>query len=297
MNKPYLHHEIDYKKIILDYLVVLIPLIIYGLYKNGVVLYKEGYISLIKVIYPVLYPLLGGLIGYFINYIFTKKKELNYNMLYGIIIGMTVSFNLNIFIFIIILSLILGACQLFEIKFDFNKMCLIRLLTVIALLVLNKYSYANPLELSDKYSYSYFDVLFGRGVSGICISNTFISILAYIYLSFNNFYKKDIPLMIIATYTICGLIYFAISNEYKPLLNELTTGTLVFASVFIATDSINSPYKKYSKILYSVLIGLLSFLFTRLINSHEGIYLAILLVSFIINFTKINVFNKIRQKN
>ncbi len=295
MNKTYLHNDMDYKKIIIDYIVALVPLIIYGFYKNGIVLYQNDAINLFELFIPLIYPCLGGLIGYLINYSLTKRKELNFYLLYGILFGMIVSINLNIFAFIIIGVLVLVFFKMTNLKINFNLVCLMKILTILALFVFQNYHYQNVLEMHNSYSYNYFNLLFGKGVSGISISNTFLAIVAYFYLAFNPYYKKDIPLVILVVFSICSIIHGAIIHNYSPFINNITTGTIVFASVFIATNSINCPYTKYGKLIYAILIGLITFALTIIFNRHEAIFIAIFLVSIFTNQIDNFILHKIRQ--
>ena len=45
----YIHEKNDNKRSVFIYLISLIPLIMYGIYKNGILLYQNHYINLINV--------------------------------------------------------------------------------------------------------------------------------------------------------------------------------------------------------------------------------------------------------
>ena len=106
-------------------IISLIPLWIYGFYKNGIFLYIKDLISFIEMLKPLIFPLLGFLLGYLINYLFKNKKVINpFYPLYGFILGMIVSINIPYWLFLIVC---LGFLIVFKLipKNRINLVCII----------------------------------------------------------------------------------------------------------------------------------------------------------------------------
>ena len=58
MNKVYLHFHKNLKSILVCYFCSLIPLVIYGIYKNGFLLYQKDYISILGLFRPLYFVLI-----------------------------------------------------------------------------------------------------------------------------------------------------------------------------------------------------------------------------------------------
>jgi len=106
------------KRICYAYLISLIPLILYGFYKNGINLYIKNYIGLLEMFKPLLFVLIGALIGIIVNVIYNKLilKNTNnfiecifssFHMIYGILIACVSSINTNILLFSLVSFVVL----------------------------------------------------------------------------------------------------------------------------------------------------------------------------------------------
>lgn len=85
-----------------DFLIGLIPLILFAWYKNGIKVYVEGNATLLEMFYPIIFIMLGGLISMVIEGLFfiitdkevrtlkvmMKKLQLSYAMIPGILLAM-----------------------------------------------------------------------------------------------------------------------------------------------------------------------------------------------------------------
>jgi len=60
------------KRICYTYLISLIPLILFGLYKNGISLYIKGYVGIYEMIRPLLFVIIGGILGIIVNILYDK---------------------------------------------------------------------------------------------------------------------------------------------------------------------------------------------------------------------------------
>lgn len=115
-------------------------------------------------------------------------------------------------------------------------------------------------------------------------------IVGLIYLRLRGHVKLYIPFSIILTVFTASFVL-----GYNPFIYILAGG-LVFASVYMATDMVTSPYTKIGGILYGILIGLLVVFIRKTTSYPEGVSYAILIanlfVPFINKHTKPRVFGK-----
>lgn len=66
-NHFYLHYEKDKKSLIRAYFWALIPIILFSFYKNGILLYQNGYISFLDMFLPFYFYLISVLVGYLVS--------------------------------------------------------------------------------------------------------------------------------------------------------------------------------------------------------------------------------------
>jgi len=281
MNKdqPKLHFTKNNLNFI-HFLIALIPLFIYGFYKNSILPFLNNDITFMASLRPWLFILLGGLVGYGSDFIFQKKSSsqsnITSNFLYSLLISMTIPWNMNIFLYLILLFTIL-------ILFHFLKKIKISpLFFGIAFFKLwnqgLNISYANASEIQNNIVYSMLDIFFGRNIGGIFETSIFWCMVSFLYLSFNFYYKKEIPLYIIGSY-IALTLGFELITPSGDFLKCILNSSLFFGSIFIASETKYSPYLEKSKTAYGILIGVLSFFLIRYYNEQSGFYVAVLVIS------------------
>ena len=261
-------------KLIKENIYLLIPFIIYGIYKNGILLYQKNLINFISVFKPLYLSIISILIKIVIDLIRYKKINFDYDFIYVILLSMIMPYNIN---YIVYTTLLFGVYFLltFVKNIKFNKVCLIYLIIILVNSIFLDFTYLNPLELNYSFNYEFLDYFFGKDIGSISSTCIILSLISYIYLLNNFYYKKDIPLFINLTYLILSFIYFIITNNINYLLNS----EVIFASIFIAPLPQFSPYKKEHQIIYSILIGILSFIISILFNKIIAIYITIFSIS------------------
>jgi len=255
---------------------LLIPFIIYGIYKNGYLIYQKDLISLIGIFKPMYLSILSIIIKIVVDLIRYKKINFDYDFVYIVLLSMIMPYNINYIIYILLLF-VLYLLSTFIKNIKFNKVCLIYLIIVLVNSIFVKFTYMNQLELNYSFNYEFLDYFFGKNIGGISSTCIVLSLISYIYLLNNFYYKKDIPFFINITYLILSFIYFIITSNINYLLNS----ELIFASVFIATLPEFSPYKKDMQIIYSILIGIITFIISIIFNKIIAVYIAIFIVSLI----------------
>lgn len=268
----YLKSKNNENKILVKYILLLIPFLIYGFYKNGILLYKGEYVN----IFNMFKPLILTIISILISYLFTKyKKEdfISYRLYLNILSSLIVLPNTNIFIYLIILFLV-------NILYTFKKVnisLITILLLIIVSMIFSKYLFLNVYEESVNHSYSITNYLFGNGSGGISNTLFIYSILVFIYLICDFSYKKHIVVTSLTMYYILLIISFVLFKKFD--YNLLLNNNLVFSFIFLNTISIFTPYTKGGCYLYGFILGLISFCFS-FIDINLGVYLISLILSF-----------------
>ena len=268
----YLKSKNNENKILVKYILLLIPFLIYGFYKNGILLYKGEYVN----IFYMFKPLILTIISILISYLFTKyKKEdfISHRLYLNILSSLIVLPNTNIFIYLIILFLV-------NILYTFKKVnisLITILLLIIVSMIFSKYSFLNVYEESVNHSYSITNYLFGNGSGGISNTLFIYSILVFIYLICDFSYKKHIVVTSLTVYYILLIISFVLFKKFG--YNLLLNNNLVFSFIFLNTISIFTPYTKGGCYLYGFILGLISFCFS-FIDINLGVYLISLILSF-----------------
>jgi len=269
MKNIYVRDNNSILKISIKYFLALIPLIIYGFYKNGIQLLEKELVSVLGMLKPLLFIITGIVIGGLVNIIsekFIKKQKISiidalfssFHILYGLIIACLLSINTNYFLFVIITFTILLLSKIFNIK-SINLIALTTLIIILLTYIFGEFSYLNLYESSTILNLNAVDYLIGRGSGGL--ATTFISglIFSLIILLTEKTYKSEIPLYSIITFTIFIIIYAIYKSDIANIFEILFTNGILFSLIFVAPDSISSSYTKIGKIIYGLLTGILTF--------------------------------------
>lgn len=281
------------KKLVIQNICLLIPLLIYGIYKNGYLVYERGLINSFLIFKPLYLVAISVIIKSVIDFIKYKQIKVDYNLVMVILVAMMMPYNINFLIYILGFLGLYLLSNFLEKYIKFNKVIFIYLIIIMINFMIKDYTFLNSMESSFNYSFSFLDLLMGRSVGGIATTSIFFSLLAYIILIFSIYYKKDIPLVINLTYLVLAFIYFLITSDDSILLNS----EMIFGSIFVATLPMYSPYKRNNTILYSILIGTLTFIIAVLFNSIIAIYLSIFIVSLFDNLKIIQKSTKKSKRN
>lgn len=285
----HLKSKLTNTKIIIIYYLVIIILSSYATYKNGIILYQKELIKLISVFKPLLMVLLAIGITYFINYLFHKifrKQSYNYKEdyapLFMALITLSLPLNINILLFIIII-LIINIIKLFyNIEF-INYYNITKILIVIILFIIGKYSYLTIYDTNVETNFSTLDLFLGRGIGGLATSNILLLIICYFIMLLNESFKKEIPIISIISYIITLVVFdLIVKNNVIIDIKSFITSGFTFGSIFIATIPMYSPIKHKSIVIYSVLIGIISFIINKIFNIYDSIFIAIFITNIII---------------
>ena len=281
------------KRTSIIYLISLLPLILYGFYKNGLSLYLKEYISFKTMFKPLIMIIIGFLIGVLVNFIYEilikknkfKLSELifcSFHPIYGILIAGISSINTKIYLFSIVTFVVLFISKF--LKYKINYVALSGLIIFFIMNQFHKLSFLNIYEASKVFNLNSLDYLLGKGSGGIITTNILLLIISYLILCTSKIYKKNIPIYGMLTFTILVVGYSIYKNNIGGIMDMLFTNGIMFSFIFVATDSISSSYTKKGIVIYSILAGIVTFglyLINPALSSFGGILVASILNSVI----------------
>ena len=247
------------KKIILTYIYLFIPFIMYSIYKNGYLLYKDNLVNLVGVIKPLI-----------LLYVASKKikKYDMFDLVNILLISMCVSPTINYLLFILLIISYLVLKQVLKDKI--NLVVLVILISYMFTGIMNKG------EATILYDLTYTDMFLGRNVSGISTSSILLSLISLGILSSSIYYKRIIPIISIIGYLGLSIIYYLISKDNSLLFNSL----YYFTIVFISTIPEYSPNSKKDMVIYASILFIGSFLIS-LINPYISVFVTLLILSIV----------------
>lgn len=249
----FVREETNIKKIISYLYISIIPLLIFGFYKNGI----KGYDG-IFILHPLILDLIGFASGVLVSIILEKKKPLtSFYPFYGLLSASLVFPNTSIIVFGLICFISLFIYK----KINKNNVNIVCVIALIVILISNFYetSYLN-LVINSNTNLDGLDYLLGKGSAGLNASCTLLSLASYLYLSTKAFYKREIPLYSFLTYSILMVIYLSFIGDINSLFVRLLSNGTIFSLVFVSTMGTTSSYTKRGRICYALILGILMFI-------------------------------------
>ncbi len=270
------------------YILSLIPVVIYGFWKNGYLMYKHDYMTLFKSTQYLVIPVVIIVLSYVfeIYYYLGIKKEDNLDHAYNTIVpyanvlcylvcGPMDKLYITIPI-IIVLDIIL---KLTDEQINVNQVALFKVLLFVALTIMGSYNNANLYERSLSISFESVEYFMGRGIGEIGTTSALFVLIGFIILLFNKYYKKDIAISSLLSYILVSLIvYFVGGVKLSNILLHTFSSGFLFASLFVATFSNCTPVVKGGRILYGICVGMLSAILVNILHFYVGIYILILVL-------------------
>lgn len=249
----FVREETNIKKIISYLYISIIPLLIFGFYKNGIKSY-DG----IFILHPLILDLIGFASGALVSIILEKKKPLtSFYPFYGLLSASLVFPNTSIIVFGLICFISLFIYK----KINKNNVNIVCVIALIVILISDFYetSYLN-LVINSNTNLDGLDYLLGKGSAGLNASCTLLSLASYLYLSTKDFYKKEIPLYSFLIYSILMVIYLSFIGDINSLFVRLLSNGTIFSLVFVSTMGTTSSYTKRGRICYALILGILMFI-------------------------------------
>lgn len=269
MKNVYIRDNNSILKISIKYFIALIPLMVYGFYKNGIHLYQKGLVSFVGMFKPLLFIITGIFLGCLVNIIYEKFIKKNdeklidilfssFHILYGLLIACLLSINTNYILFIVITFGILMISKVLKIK-TFNLVALTSLIIILLTYLFSDFSYLNLYEQSTILNLNAADYLIGRGSGGIVTTSVAMLILSTVILWNEPTYKREISIYSIIIFSLLIIGYSIYNSNIASVFELLFTNGILFSFIFVAPDTISSSYTKIGKTLYGITVGLLTF--------------------------------------
>ncbi|MBE5944683.1 MAG: RnfABCDGE type electron transport complex subunit D [Lachnospiraceae bacterium] len=122
------------------------------------------------------------------------------------------------------------------------------------------------------------NMFFGNIAGTIGETSAIALLIGAAYLLIKRIIAPTIPLIYIGTFAICIVIY-AITQDFEVLdytLAHLCGGGLMLGAWFMATDYVTSPITTKGKVVFGIILGLLTFVLRIFGSTPEGVSYAII---------------------
>lgn len=316
---PFIKSKNTTNKMMFNLLVSLIPIIIFTVYKNGVLPYQAGKIEFTYILYPLLFILLPALVSFLIEtiyaIIFLKKRnkdifkyiKSSYSFFPGLFLGLILPINMPIWI-VLLGAVIASLSKMIFGGFGKNWFNPALVGYLFIFIFFTSYfqingGYLNKLEVDTiststpltnsivvegigdydslvKPYGSLVNFFTGMIPGSIGETSTLLCLVAFIYLTITGVIKWKIPIVYVLTVFFATFLIGNINNlGIWYPLFQILSGGLMFGAVFMATDPVTSPTTTQGQILYGLFLGILTVGIRYLSPLPEGVFISILVMN------------------
>ena len=282
-TNPHVRSKVTTQSIMRDVLIALAPACIFGVY-------NFGFDALIRLLIGVVSCVATEAIYQYFMHLKVTVSDLSAAVT-GLLIAMNIPSTLNvgyeivgcIFAIIVVKQLFGGIGQNFM-----NPALAARCFLLIAFtgpmtnFVTDTYSGATPLAVlkpgaEPAQATSLLTLFIGKHAGVIGETSVICLLIGAAYLLIKKIISWRIPVTYIATFAVL-MFLFAPGHQFEAeyLLKELCAGGLVLGAFFMATDYVTSPITPMGKIVFGVILGILTFIFRMFGGSAEGVSYAII---------------------
>ena len=297
-NAPHIRSKVTSSKLMLDVIIALLPATLFGIYH-----FKLD--ALLVVVTTITTCVLS-------EYVYEKlmKKTITINDFSAVVTGLLLALNLpssvplwipiigGMFAIIVVKQLYGGLGQNFmNPALGARCFLLISFTGRMTTFTLDGITSPTPLAvINSGGSVNLLDMFIGN-IGGTIGETSVIAILiGAAYLIGKHVINVRIPFTYLISFSVLVLLFSNKSFDVEYLLCELCGGGLMLGAFFMATDYVTSPITPLGKIVFGIILGLLTFLFRMYGNNAEGVSYAIiisnLLVPLIEKVTKPTAFGK-----
>lgn len=306
-SSPHVKDGISTSIIMLDVIIAMIPATIWGILRFGL---HAAFVVLISIISAILSETIFNLIVKRPNTISDLSCVVT-----GLILGLNMPPEVPLFVpvvgsffAIVIVKMLFGGLgqNFMNPALAGRCFCLISFAGYMnnftSRMSVDAYTSATPLILlKNGHEVNLFDMLFGfipgtiGEISAICL------LIGAIYLVAKKVIDLRIPLLYIFTFVVFIMIFGkGKTTDVNFILGEVLGGGLIFGAFYMATDYATSPITPLGKIIYGILLGVLTGIFRLFGKSGESVSYVILisnlLVPLIESFTIPTAFGKDGKK-
>lgn len=160
---------------------------------------------------------------------------------------------------------------------------------------------ATPLALlKSGESVNVLSMFLGTTAGVVGETSTVAILVGALYLIIRKVITPLIPMVYLAVFSVFILLFGGHGFDMTYLAAELCGGGLMLGAFFMATDYVTSPVNTVGRIVYGIILGILTGLFRIFGNSAEGVSYAIIfsniLVPLIEKLTVPRAFGVVREK-
>lgn len=282
-SNPHVRSKVTTQAIMRDVLIALAPACIFGIYNFGMDACVRLLIGVVTCVAT------EAIYQYFMH---QKITIMDFSAaVTGLLIAMNIPSTLNvgyeiigcIFAILIVKQLFGGLGQNFM-----NPALAARCFLLIAFtgpmtnFVTDAYSGATPLAVlkpgaEPAQATSLLDLFIGNHAGVIGETSIICLLIGAAYLLIKKIISWRIPVCYIATFAVL-IFLLAPGHQFEAeyLLKELCAGGLILGAFFMATDYVTSPITPMGKIVFGVILGILTFIFRMYGGSAEGVSYAII---------------------
>lgn len=316
---PFIKSKNTTNKMMLNLLVSLIPIIVFTVYKNGVLPYQAGKVEFIYILYPLLFILLPALVSFLIETIYAiiflnkRNKDIfkyiksSYSFFPGLFLGLILPINMPIWI-VLLGAVIASLSKMIFGGFGKNWFNPALVGYLFIFIFFTSYfqingGYLNKLEVDTiststpltnsivvegigdydslvKPYGSLVNFFTGMIPGSIGETSALLCLVAFIYLTITGVIKWKIPIVYVLTVFFATFLIGNINNlGIWYPLFQILSGGLMFGAVFMATDPVTSPTTTQGQILYGLFLGILTVGIRYLSPLPEGVFISILVMN------------------
>ncbi|MGD9887191.1 MAG: RnfABCDGE type electron transport complex subunit D [Bacilli bacterium] len=305
------------KIIMRDFILALLPLIIFAWIKNGLLPFiNHDITSVWRMLYPLIFIIMGGLTAVIVEFVYYRfllkdqnyKKTLknSFGAIPGLLLAMILSISTPLWVLIIgvVFAVVIGKLLFGGFGNNIFNPALIGYLFLTAayysaissgngflnpseiiagatpMTILKQDPIANVAVLINQYGL--WKMFLGLVPGAIAETSALLCLVAMIFLIIRKVINWRIPAfflgtVFVLTYIIGAFNGYGLSLEFA--LFSLFNGGLMFGAVFMATEPVTSPKTPNGKIIFAIGLGVLTVLFRFKGNMPEGVASSILIMN------------------
>lgn len=319
---PHLKDKDHTSKIMLRLFIALVPIMIFSIYKNGILPYSEGYTNLYGALRPLIMMIIAVISSLsveiiYIRFILKKDDKLSKNLkesyaiFPGLFLALTLPINTPLWLVIIgsLVATFIGKLLFGGFGYNVFNPALVGSIFVIAsygALIGANGGYLNPMELDTiagatplgnlssidhigtwneiiKPFGTLGDLFLGFIPGSLGETSKILIIISFLYLALTKVIKWIIPVSFISIVFIMTYIIGLMNNvDIWYPLFHILSGGLLFGAVFMATDPVTSPTTRAGQLLFGLGLGLLTVVFRFLTPYPEGVLTSILTMNMLV---------------
>lgn len=316
---PYIRHadfSTNTSTIMRDFMIALLPLILFAWYKNGLDPFIKGNAGILQMIYPLLFVIMGGAFCFVIEglyyliflkeeNVFVKLKQ-SFAIIPGVLLAMVLPLNTPIWLLALgcLFGTVIGKMVFGGFGYNILNPALIGYIfiqTAYLTVINNNGGYLNATEvtavtsatpLTNFFANNNFETtisqyggllnfFIGTIPGSMAETSSLLCLVALGYLLWRRVINWRIPVIYISTVFVITL-FLGIKLGYGfdirfPLFN-IFSGGLMFGAVFMATEPVTSPRTPNGEIVFALFLGAITVMLRYLVKP-EGVATSILFMN------------------